>query len=1111
MKYNLIKYLIIILMPFLTFGCKDDLLFDEYDYGEGEGSITATLTLTNVPANLSTRAAEPKPVEGGTAGNAIENINSLCVLLYDTKGNFIEKFTEDKDKGLHELDEYKAELTDQTSPSDAIDDNDDHEHQAQAKTMRATFSLGKPAKKFPYGAYHIYAVANMGDLNGKNYQTEEDLKKIILQWDAAHIANNNQMFGYFTSKGNEKSEGFGPELVAVKAPVTEIHSWIKRAVSKVTIAFDGRNLKENVTIYLKSAKIVDIPSKCYLGADNPETPSDVEGSQGSEVTYAEATQTFVYGTGEDYGENWAARIAKGRPVYGCDTEALKDVNLTWEEKLKAQHKETTNAFYFYENLQGKGKTGTASDKRQDVNGSNTVISYPDGGKGEGNEGWKDAKKWGSYIEVEAYYISQNPGDATRGTITYRFMLGKDTHLDYNCERNYHYKLTLRFNGYANDVDWHIDYNREQRDIEAPNPYYISYLYNHSMMMPLKVKTGKATITKITAEILENGWAPITDGPEMDVHPLNSENAPDYYNQYFLYYSGNGITDSKTYAFNGFLSLRPTTETVIGLPQGQKVTMTSNQTYYNQPPQRGKVEYSGNDLITPANWTFNDCINKGVPHITSAMDGANYVYDVNIPMWTRAKQLIKETGFTGNNPYVAYQRLAKVRISITLSDGRVITTGIKTDGSNPKEEPINIKQVRRIVNPKGIWRSADNQKTFHVVLKILPKEEATSFEPLESDGPWRAYVLRNEDGAIELEGSANTSTGTYQYTDKNGKTETFPTIEGKTRSNIDFKVKFPKTATDENPNYAVIRVEYNNYSCYHLIFVRQGYGKPDNLLDGGAKWYTGNNITKEQIASNPLDEGSLFKYGYWAMPIAATNNVNSKTEWINIVPDDFAGNAAGDKLLDLATGEKKKWDEIEARPYNHDTGFENPSGKRVACHEDYQALYDSKDIEMGYGVLYGDGATETATTIADAYGHMGTQNDEKGMRGCFVYNYKTGKNLFFPIGASGYGHRKRSLTPTGGPEYKGVLRYNTALRWGYFDVVGDTYPDGVASAPLFFDIFRRPGAIYWYGKAKDTGSDKTEIGWDINYFTFDFHAINRSNVMGTGWNDSDALFVRCVED
>ena len=231
MKLKFLKYIMSFLLPALLVGCKDDMLLGEYDYGDGEGRITAAISLTNVPADLSTRGAQPKPVGGGTPGDAIENINSLCILVYDVKGNFIEKFTEDGTR--HELQDYEVKLVEQTSPSVG-----EGEHQAQAKTMRATFSLGNPAKKFPYGAYRIYAVANMGDLDGKNYQTEEDLKKIILEWDSEHIVNNNQMFGYFTNKEKESSTGFGPVDVAVKAHVTEIHSWIKRAVSKVTIAYD---------------------------------------------------------------------------------------------------------------------------------------------------------------------------------------------------------------------------------------------------------------------------------------------------------------------------------------------------------------------------------------------------------------------------------------------------------------------------------------------------------------------------------------------------------------------------------------------------------------------------------------------------------------------------------------------------------------------------------------------------------------------------------------------------------------------------------------------------------------------------------------------------------
>lgn len=98
----------------------------------------------------------------------------------------------------------------------------------------------------------------------------------------------------------------------------------------------------------------------------------------------------------------------------------------------------------------------------------------------------DGKPCGTYIEVEGYYISNTVANPGKGKIIYRFMLGKDTERDYNAERNFHYKLTLRFRGHANDVDWHIEYD-EDEGIYAPNPYYISYLYDHEMMLPLKIK------------------------------------------------------------------------------------------------------------------------------------------------------------------------------------------------------------------------------------------------------------------------------------------------------------------------------------------------------------------------------------------------------------------------------------------------------------------------------------------------------------------------------------------------------------------------------------------------------------------------------------------------
>ena len=68
------------------------------------------------------------------------------------------------------------------------------------------------------------------------------------------------------------------------------------------------------------------------------------------------------------------------------------------------------------------------------------------------------------------------------------------------------------------------------------------------------------------------------------------------------------------------------------------------------------------------------------------EGTNILH-MSIPLYTRAKQMIAKTSYTGNNPYVAYRRQAKIKITATLSQGEPLT------------EIVDIFQVRRVVNPK----------------------------------------------------------------------------------------------------------------------------------------------------------------------------------------------------------------------------------------------------------------------------------------------------------------------------------------------------------------------------------------------------------------------------
>ena len=1006
---HFVRHIILFLMIATVTSCYDEFMKQEF-IGEGKASISATLDFKPMSSALSrTRAA----------GDALKDINSLHVLLYGEDKKLIKNW---------KIEEY-------TVSNEGRNDSDaENGSSAETSTKRATFKL---PEEIGFGKYYMYAVANIPDLltnsaYSEAIKTVDGLKNIPLTWDSEDVANNGQMIGFFT-KSSAPALSADDESLIVNEKSVKLHAWLRRAASKVTVAFDGSKLKEGVFIYLQSVQIKDIPSQCYLGKENnvgkegytlavPENGPDM--IDGEIITYHEGDKAEDF----EYGEGCADhRVTVGSPHFGS-------------------HDETAPALYFYENMQGAGDN--MPDKRQDADG-NGSLDHP-GLPDDATYRLKDAVPYGTYIEVHAHYISNNSERLGNGHIIYRFMLGQDVINDYNAKRNCHYKLTLKFKNFANEADWHIEYEEPEPGVMTPEPYYISYLYNHSMMYPIKVNTGGHEIESITAEIIDNRWAP---------HNANPAAAPPIYLS--------EMDKEGENKWNGFLSLHKTTMTVLPAPPGQ-LSEESNKEYYEDPPKRGLREYK---KFTVGEHTTSGSLDVDTYRVEKHSTEAN-TYNVFIPMYTRAKQMISTTGYTGNNPFVAYQRKAVVRITTKLKD--VPEAFVNT---------VPIYQVRRVVNPKGIYRSAGNNTPFHVVLKRLPREEATEFQTFQSEGPWKAYVVAQDNGAsitLSASGGSELQDGT---------------IYGKTGSVIDFNVNFNGQVDDEN-HYAIIRVEYHNYTCQHLIFVRQG-NKPDALLTGGTRWYAENMRTKTERASSPLDEGSLFKCGNWDYPIDASNNKNSRIPWINVYPTDFVLYPSGGFVIAGKEDEGKKlWSTI-----TFSNSFSIPaSGMRVARLADYMALLNSSDIEQGYGILYGDDATETADNIENAYGYDYKNNNKgRGMRGCFAYNKLTGKNLFFPIGASGYGHRRRSdKTP-------GMLRYS-AGRTEYYPE-NEPHPWGnsrVKDRPLFYDLFRRPGAIYWIDKETNQ-----KLGWDINYFTFDFNSIDATNIFDS--DDSDACFVRCVVD
>lgn len=1014
------SYITIILTMFLLSGCLDELRQDEFGFGKGESEMSLVLDFKPMSTGLE---------QTKSAGNALADISSLYVLVYDfntrelKKGLKINVFTE--------------------SEVERSDGEAENGHSAETKTKRATFTL---PERLAYGKYYIYAVANIDNLltdYASDIETVEGLKNLPLTWNATDITKNGQMLGHFTANGISSSD----EAVIVNKNNMTLHAWLRRAASKVTVTFDGSGLCEGVQIYIKSVQLKDIPTQCYLGKDNTVGASGYtlnnSLTDGETLYLHEADPVDKLFFGDECSSH---RVSTGAPYLGS-------------------HDEFSESLYFFENMQGAGQS--MPDKRQDADG-NHKLDHP-GLPGDPEYRLKDDVPYGTYVEVKAHYVSLDSKKLGYGPITYRFMLGQNEVNDYNSKRNCHYKLTLKFKNYANDVDWHIEYEEPEPGVIMPEPYFISYLYNHSCMYPIKINTGGHKIKSVKAEIIDNPWAPY-DAPGS------------------VYWGQTAVSNGTLYPWNGFLSLRKTTSIIVGDDAAAYPNL--NKDYYENT-RRGYREYTDFSLADgeySKDFTSEGDVEGDIYKVSRDEDNP-YVYNVAIPLYTRAKQLYSRTGYTGNNPYVAHRRHAKVRVTVEL------------EGVEPFVNTITVKQVRRIVNPKGVYRSSGNDKTFHMQLKVLEGEESENFVPVESEGQWKAYVIENHNGSgITLSGKEGTSLviPDSPYTDVNGNTRYGDVVFGKTGSHIDFDINFSSGDYTGN-RYAVIRVEYHNYSCYHLIFVRQG-NAPDNLITGGAKWCAENMRSKTAPASSPLDEGSLFKFGNWDTPIDALSNNYKATKdpWINVTKDDFK--AAG-SLKVAGTNTTTTWNKITYSPKTGSFGDPDVSGKnlRVATYDDFWALRKSPEVELGYGVMYGDDADSCAVHINNAYGYDYENNTiGRGIRGCFVYNKTTGKSLFFPIGASGYGHRKQKYSASWGhPEQlNGVLRYSCGRT--------DYYPaPGVDNVPLFYDIFKRPGAVYWLNSDKSS-----KLGWDINYFTFDFNDIGSGDIFHN--EGSDACFIRCVE-
>lgn len=867
------------------------------------------------------------------AGDAIRNIDDLFVVWYHTDGRLA---------GSDYVAGDRLTVTDQERPGS----------QTETTTKHAEFS-----SRMPYGRYRVYAVANMGDLTGDGrIATEKDFRALSLTWNPDDVAANDQMSGRFTREGIASS---ADGTVTIDASEVTLQSWIRRAASKVTVAFDASRLNENIYIYLQSAQIRDIPLTCSLVDDNAPASADALIEEGDMIRYGEGDDFLAWPT---------LACGRGANTYGS-------------------HAGDAPSLFFFENMQG-----THEKKHQYQNFKS-----------------KDNVPYGTYVEVKAYYLNKSSDNPSRGSITYRCMLGKDMVEDFNAERNTHYKLTLVFNKDANDPDWHIEYEYTPRppEIMVPSPIYISYIANQGVSIPVTIyyDKDKAAVESVTATITDNDWG--FAGHKYDY--TNQEN------------------------YNGFLSLE----------------------LLEKNSADRKTEYKSEGIYSDWKYVTDDR------------------YRIDIPVYTRPMTL--GSSFSGNNYFVGRRRYATVRLVANLVGGGSVS------------QDVEIIQSRRLVNPKGVWRSGGSTTPFRVTLKNSDSSPtvATTFEPLISDGPWTATILHGADW-VRIKDTESSEWGTADVT-------------GGTGSKIEFDYR-PASEYPSGSRFGKIEIRFHNNTCTHVLLVSQGMGPVE--LDG-RKWHMTNFEWGDKDAANPLLEGSMVKFGNAAEAILSTNNIK---------PDYGFDISCADKLFDIRTPDgaivQKAFNKISANLDGFVDEQVTSGGKcRVANSDDWATLTSDRFVRY-YGILYGDECSDTLSENSETNTYY-AEGQQRGMRGCFVCERETGRHLFFPIGATGYGRRKYrdNTNVITHPVGYGVLKYANRT---------EEMPKETAEAvPNFYSLWDEPGAVYWYGTGEPYAfpgetSPRYYMGFDLNYFSFGFENYS-SWVFDRTTSDSDAAFIRRIDN
>lgn len=1140
---RIIIYLIIPLLLILAAACEDRLEVPGA-IPEGVSTVEVEVGFKNFTPTLDSRSA----------GDAIKTIQTLWVVLYDKEGNFIRK----------------EKITDFTPGKTEPVERPDGGQTSESKTGCAKFKL-----TLENGWYKMYAVANF-DLAGyddTDIDTEDKLASLPFVWSEPAAGEdydtatkrNAQMFGYFTEaadkdKYSDAKESFSQEnrlapAVAVRGTGTQLHSWLRRAASKLTIAFDTRRLSDDVELYLKSVTIKDIPRYCHLGFSNAPGQDGMKAYENDGLTPEQRNELIskgevIYFAGakesdkgkENYGV-WR-RIGAGDSVWGLYSEKVGEHQKgTFKERLALEHSEAAPALYFFENRQPDGQLNTVSDKRQDVdkdgNGVNDNISFPEGTE-EGNyeKGWKDGMPFGSYVEVKGYYHNIGTARPGKGEIIYRFMLGKDTRTNYDCERNHHYQLTMKFNGYANDVDFHIDYREEARPgLYVQDTTYVSYLYNQESFTTIRAtpRQGYDLLT-LEAYILDNEWRP-HDVPAAQIDEMYNQRAwnnqltlnpaTNYkanagsYNRGDISFTWNdGTANHKVTPANniefGYLSLRKNRQNIYELQgSGDKGAFVAKmrRLFFHSAHNSGETEYSKTNSkgyrnygAIPANdgefpggdaqdGTFK--ITRKTHPINKSVD-----YIMQVPLYTRARSIDSWAVYSGANPFYRHHRYARVGFVATYK--KIPGSGVAGPEQYQEFGQTHVLQAWRIDNPRGIYRRRANLTPFKVTLlynmKTATEQQDTYisddeiiYDEIISRGGWTVSIENDPHNFIQIQANGKTIRGSGSITGRNNTPISFV-----------YTPMLTEAETKDEKSYGgTIFITYHNNSCSHRIVVRQGYyATTIGTGSDKVKWSAFNMYDGSTLTKSPLSIGSTFRdINNLDYPIAESNNYRDGYG-VNKEPPGalYIHGKADTKWADIPsmtavpqTSPTWKLENVHGKTYN----YRLPNYKelpQIGTYTDKEhPEYDEetvKSIGQAFGICYADGSKGVLYTKG-AYSYYDPENEGKdvpeGVRGVVVYSQETGDNVFFPFGSLGHPRR----------------RGNGRLQYGSVNIKleGLTAND---FRPMAYDLLHQVGGAYWI-----TGSSATNhAALDFNGGSYMGSFLNKGDVFQTG-DKSDALPIKPI--